>query len=363
VRCLNCRKDGLALETQVCPQCGVYLQPVLAEPQPTKKLNRRAMLFTGLGAAGLGGAWLVNQVTQQQPISDSSSSPTPVLDLPVTSPLSPAPFASPSSFSFKVVTVNETGQVVSRKQNQARYFTEDLGGGVSLEMVAIPAGEFMMGSPADELEREKDEGPQRRVKIAGFFMGRFVVTQAQWQAVMGNNPSNFKGENRPVEQVSWNGVQVFCKKLSQQTGRTYRLPSEAEWEYACRARTTTPFHFGPTITPELANYSGDITYGSGPEGQYRWQTTPVGSFAANGFGLHDMHGNVWEWCLDHWHESYSGAPTDGSAWVDNDNFSIRVLRGGSWLHIPQNCRSANRLPKIPDDWDFNFGFRIVMSSP
>jgi formylglycine-generating enzyme required for sulfatase activity len=321
------------------------------EPQPTRKLKRRAMLFAGLGATGLGGAWLVSLVTRQLWGSQS---------------LSPAPFTSPASFSFEVVTVNETGQVVSRAQKQARYFTEDLGGGVSLDMVAIPAGEFMMGSPANELNHENNEGPQHRVKISGFFMGRFVVTQAQWQAVMGYNPSRFNGENQPVETVSWHDAQAFCQKLSQQTGRTYRLPSEAEWEYACRAGTTTPFHFGPTITPELANYNGNSAYGSGPKGQYHQQTTPVGSFPANQFGLHDMHGNVYEWCLDHLHESYSGAPTDGSAWVENGNSSFgsyfRVLRGGSWLGYPKDCRSASRTRFIPTYGFIISGFRIVMSS-
>jgi eukaryotic-like serine/threonine-protein kinase len=318
------------------------------EPQPARKFNRRAMLCAGLGATGLGGAWLVSQVIRQ---------------LSVAQALSPAPFTSPASFSFEVVTVNETGQVVSRTQKQARYFTEDLGGGVSLEMVAIPAGEFMMGSPANELNHENNEGPQHRVKISGFFMGRFVVTQAQWQAVMGYAPSNsqFKGENRPVETVSWNDAQAFCKKLSLKTGRTYRLPSEAEWEYACRAGTTAPFNFGPTITPELANYT--YAQDSGPKGQSGRQTTPVGSFAANEFGLHDMHGNVWEWCLDHWHESYSGAPTDGSAWVENGNSSLRVLRGGSWANYPEDCRSASRNWFNPEHSYFLSGFRIVISSP
>jgi formylglycine-generating enzyme required for sulfatase activity len=222
-----------------------------------------------------------------------------------------------------------------------------------------------MGSPAGELERSDSEGPQRRVNVAGFFMGRFTVTQAQWQAVMGSNPSNFKGENRPVETVSWNDAQVFCKKLSQQTGRTYRLPSEAEWEYACRAGTTTPFHFGPTITTELANYDGNYTYGSAPKGQYRQQTTPVGSFAANGFGLHDMHGNVMEWCLDHWHKNYAGAPTDGSAWVKNGDSSYRVSRGSSWNSYPRHCRSASRSLGEPEFTVLRFivGFRLVMSRP
>jgi eukaryotic-like serine/threonine-protein kinase len=318
------------------------------EPQPARKFNRRAMLCAGLGATGLGGAWLVSQVIRQ---------------LSVAQALSPAPFTSPASFSFEVVTVNETGQVVSRTQKQARYFIEDLGGGVTLEMVAIPAGEFMMG-PSGELERAaEDERPQRQVKVKGFSMGRFTVTQAQWQAVMGNNPAHFKGENRPVERVSWHDAQAFCQKLSQRTGRTYRLPSEAEWEYACRAGTTTPFHFGPTITPELANYKGAYIYGSDPKGQYRQQTTPVGSFAANGFGLHDMHGNVWEWCLDQWHESYSGAPTDRSAWVENGNSLRGVLRGGSWDDNSRNCRSASRLWNYREHWVSLNGFRLVISSP
>jgi eukaryotic-like serine/threonine-protein kinase len=358
VRCLNCHKDDLPLETRICPQCGVSLS------SRRFSLNRRGLLLAGLGATGLGGAWLVNQVNQQQTVSDSSSSPTPALDPPVATPLSPAPFASPSSFSFEVVTVNVTGQVISREQKSARYFTEDLGGGVTLEMVEIPAGDFMMGSPVGELERRDSEGPQRRVNITRFFIGRFVVTQAQWQAVMGSNPAYFKGNNLPVERVSWNDAQVFCKKLSQQTGRTYRLPSEAEWEYACRAGTTTPFHFGPTLTPELANYNGEYSsYGSGPKGQYRQQTTPVGSFAANGFGLHDMHGNVLEWCLDHWHQNYNGAPTNGRAWIENGYSFSRVLRGGSWFYSPEDCRSAFRSGYDLEGRSDFFGLRLVMSRP
>jgi eukaryotic-like serine/threonine-protein kinase len=325
------------------------------EPQPARKFNRRAMLFAGLGATGLGGAWLVSLATQQQPISDSA--PTPIPDPePISKPLPPSPFASPSSFSFEVVTVNETGQVVSREQNQARYFTEDLGGGVTLEMVAIPTGEFMMG-PSGELERAaEDERPQRQVKVKGFSMGRFTVTQAQWQAVMGNNPAHFKGENRPVERVSWHDAQAFCKKLSQKTGRTYRLPSEAEWEYACRAGTTTPFHFGPTITTDLANYDGTYAYGSGPKGQNRQQTTPVGSFPANGFGLHDMHGNVWEWCQNRWDK-------DGAR-VQNGNSPsglFGVLRGGSWQY-GLLVSSFSNMDDIRVNY-YAYGFRVVVSSP
>jgi eukaryotic-like serine/threonine-protein kinase len=308
----------------------------------TKDLSRRVLLLGGLGATGLGGVWLLSQ--SGRIVSRS----LPLLQM----------------FSFEVVTVNETGKITNRQQKQARYFTEDLGGGVRLDMVEIPAGEFLMGSLAGEWERDNDEGPRHQVKVAGFFMGRFAVTQAQWQALMGkDNPSIFEGENLPVEQVAWNNAQVFCKKLSQQTGRTYRLPSEAEWEYACRAGTTTPFHYGPTITPELANYDGRSSYGSGPEGQYSPQTTPVGRFPANAFGLHDMHGNVWEWCEDMYHENYSGAPADSRAWVSGGDSNLRIFRGGSFNFQPWHCRSAERLGHFYDKRSRAFGFRVVSVVP
>jgi formylglycine-generating enzyme required for sulfatase activity len=174
---------------------------------------------------------------------------------------------------------------------------------------------------------------------------------------MGNNPSSFKGANRPVEKVSWNDAVELCEKLSQQTGRTYRLPSEAEWEYACRAGTTTPFYFGETITTDLVNYDGNFTYGAAPKGKDRQQTTDVGSLLPNAFGLYDMHGNVWEWCQDTYHENYNGAPTDGSAWIDNNQY--RVLRGGSWLNIPILCRSAYRSINTRDFILNVIGFRVV----
>jgi formylglycine-generating enzyme required for sulfatase activity len=179
---------------------------------------------------------------------------------------------------------------------------------------------------------------------------------------MGTNPSNFKGDHRPVENVSWHEAVEFCQRLSQQTHRDYRLPSEAEWEYACRAGTTTPFHFGETIAPDIANYNGNYTYGAGPKGTYRGQTTDVGSFPANSFGLFDMHGNVWEWCLDHWHENYKGAPNDGSAWVTGGDSNYRMLRGGSWFVNPWYCRSAYRLRYAPGNQDNGLGFRVVCLS-
>jgi formylglycine-generating enzyme required for sulfatase activity len=243
----------------------------------------------------------------------------------------------------------------------------DLGEGESLRLIQIPAGDFLMGSPANEPERFADEGPQHRVRLGGFLLGQTPVTQAQWGVVarwpklerdLEPDPSRFKGARRPVEQVSWQQAMEFCRRLSQRTGLPFTLPSEAQWEYACRAGTTTPFAFGKTITPELANYDGNYSYANGPKGEYQQQTNPVGMFAANGWGLHDMHGNVWDWCLDTWHDSYEGAPTDGSPWLTGDS-SSKLLRGGSWYGYPRFCRSAYRIRNQPDDSYYNVGFRVV----
>jgi formylglycine-generating enzyme required for sulfatase activity len=250
-----------------------------------------------------------------------------------------------------------------------------------LRMMQIPAGTFLMGSPADELERLESEGPQREVTLAQFFMGKYPITQAQWRVVaalpqvereLQANPSRFEGDLRPVERVSWHDAVEFCDRLTILTNRQYRLPTEAEWEYACRAGTTTPFHFGETITTDLANYRGTDhesmkwsgSYGDGPKGEYREKTTPVNQFeGANAFGLCDMHGNVWEWCQDHWHDSYKGAPIDGSAWIEGGNSERRILRGGSWFYYPWHCRSAYRNDDEPDLRFFDFGFRVVCSAP
>ncbi|MBD2346207.1 formylglycine-generating enzyme family protein [Anabaena subtropica FACHB-260] len=275
----------------------------------------------------------------------------------------PSPGSAPNlleAFDFEIVVVNSQGNTADRAQRTAQYFIENLGNGVTLEMVAIPSGSFMMGSPGQEQRRNLFESPQRQVNLSGFFMGKYEVTQAQYQAVMGNNPANFQGETRPIEQVSWENAIEFCQKLRQITGRNYRLPSEAEWEYACRSGTTTPFYFGLTITAELVNYDGSRTYASAPQGLFRRQTTPVGSFPPNAFGLYDMHGNVWEWCQDHWHDSYNGAPTDGSVWLnDNDNQSLHLLRGGSWYDIPEDCRSAFRNYFNRNRRSNYIGFRVV----
>ena len=245
--------------------------------------------------------------------------------------------------------------------------------GLPLHMVLVPGGTFTMGSPEAEPERNDSEGPQHEVAVPNFFMGRYPITQAQWKAVaqlpqvkreLLPSPSRFKGENRPVEQVPWYDAVEFCDRLSQHTGRSYRLPSEAEWEYACRARTTTPVYFGKTLTTELANYDGNDTYADGPKGEYREETTPVDHFGiANAFGLSDMHGNVYEWCQDYWHDTYEGAPTDGSAWVEDGDSSRHVIRGGSWDAFPGDCRSAYRYGYYPVYDDVILGFRVVCSSP
>jgi uncharacterized protein (TIGR02996 family) len=174
----------------------------------------------------------------------------------------------------------------------------DLGRGVAMVFTWLPPGSFLMGSPPDEEERESDETQHRVTLSRGFWLGVYPVTQAQWVAVMGSNPSTFKGDGHPVEMVSWDDCQEFCRRLSGRDGQRYRLPSEAQWEYACRAGTTTPFHFGATLSTELANYNGNYAYGQGGQGVYRGQTTPVGSFPSNAWGLDDMHGNVWQWCQD-----------------------------------------------------------------
>jgi formylglycine-generating enzyme required for sulfatase activity len=188
--------------------------------------------------------------------------------------------------------------------------------------------------------------------------------QAKSEARLLEGESNT--DQRPVERVNWWEAMEFCHRLSQRSGRTYTLPSEAQWEYACRAETKTPFCFGDTISPELANYDGNYAYGDGPKGIYRKQTTPVGMFPANAWGLQDMHGNVYEWCLDQWHESYQGAPADGMAWADGmagekgqEAEKSRLLRGGSWYSYPRYCRSAYRFHSRPAYANYFFGFRVV----
>ncbi len=273
---------------------------------------------------------------------------------------------------FEVITVNEAGEEIERESAESRYFEAELNEDVTLAMVAIPGGSFTMGASETEsnLTRER---PQHEVEIPPFFMSSFPITQKQWREVANNyprsrrnldpNPSRFIGENLPVEKVSWGDAIEFCRRLSRETKLKYRLPSESEWEYACRAGTETPFYFGETITSDLANYRGDWVYAKEPEGESREKTTPVGIFPPNAFGLYDMHGNVWEWCEDMWYPNYYRLPKDGKARTPETDRGLdddrSVLRGGSWQSPPIRCRSAYRSRDLRESRSETCGFRVV----
>ncbi|WP_375506991.1 SUMF1/EgtB/PvdO family nonheme iron enzyme [uncultured Nostoc sp.] len=335
--------DITAIETRVVASQELIKSPIQqsSPAQLTQPTQERITRQKFLKWAGLGGIGLVTAVVGREIFKGQSPK---YIDV-----------------KFETVTVDEKGQVIKRDPNkQAKLFKEDLGNGITLDMVEILAGSFKMGSPPAENGRTKAEEPQHTVNVPAFVIGKFQVTQEQYNQIMGSNPSKFPTAKRPVERVSWNDAVNFCEKLSEKTKRKYRLPSEAEWEYACRAGTTTSFHFGETITTELANYNGNYTYASEPKGKFRRGTTEVKSFPPNAFGLYDMHGNVWEWCQDTWHDSYKGAPSDGSAWIDNAS-QYQVLRGGSWISDPKNCRSASRNFNYGAERDYvnNVGFRVV----
>ncbi len=301
------------------------------------------------------------------------------------------------TIAFDYATVDEKGARMPAERASASIFTETLGASAGMDMVSTPAGVFTMGSPKYEPERRANEGPQHSVTLGRFFIGAFPVTQAQWAAVVTTHPAKFayeldpypsffKGDDLPVESIAWNQADEFCRRLAEMTRRDYRLPSEAEWEYSCRAGSTGPFNVGPTITTDLANYCGEggavcgqsdgksvasdvydgVTYGSGaydqgPAGIFRATTTPKGTFPPNRFGLYDMHGNVWEYCLDAANPTYADAPADGGAYLSGPPGSNRILRGGSWSHNPAICRSAYRDVIAPDNpgWQGRIGLRVA----
>jgi formylglycine-generating enzyme required for sulfatase activity len=271
------------------------------------------------------------------------------------------PYFPLDEFTFRVVTVGHQGQQLDTTQHQAKYFSEKLGDAIALDMVYIPGGTYQMGSPATEAGRFDSESPQHQVSVSPFFMGKFAVTQRQWEKIMQAKPSHFRSPDRPVEQVSWHEAVEFCRRLSQKTKKNYRLPTEAEWEYAAKAATTTPFCYGETLTTDLANYDGTQIYASGSKGIYRRQTINVGNFPPNQFGLYEMHGNVWEWCADPWHENYVDAPTDGSIWAAGPEEQYKVLRGGSCGNHPRFCRSSERGKGLADYWYYVIGFRVACS--
>jgi formylglycine-generating enzyme required for sulfatase activity len=287
-------------------------------------------------------------VSQERTSQSKSAELSEIKELP----LAVAPFEAIKAKEYQKLTAEYLGVSLEK--------TVDLGSGVKMEFTLIPAGEFMIGSPRSEKDRDRDEGPRHRIKISkGFYMSLSEVTQAQWKVVMSTNPSHFKGDSLPVEQVSWNDAVEFCKKLSQQEGKTYRLPTEAEWEYACRAGTTTPFNTGETINTNQSNYHGNYIYGIGRKGINRQKTSVVGTFTPNAFGLYDMHGNVWEWCSDWYGQDYYSKSPE----VDPEgpgSGSLRVLRGGSWDLAPRYCRSAERAWFKPVFQSYSHGFRVVL---
>jgi formylglycine-generating enzyme required for sulfatase activity len=301
----------------------------------------------------------------------------------------------PRTEKFDLITVDPRGEPQESETGSAEVFAVPLGNKILLEFSVIPAGEFRIGSPDDEPYRRANEGPRQQIAIKPFAMGRTAVTQAEWAAVvdavpdpveraLDRHPSFFRGDDLPVETISWHDAMEFCSRLMRLTGLLCRLPSEAEWEYACRATTTTPFHFGPTITPELANYCGaggavcgmnngkpiasdtydrmsyvSGAYDSGPLGGFLGATVKGRSYPPNRFGLYQMHGNVWEHCLDTGPYDYSDIAKDGSPHLGEQE--RHVLRGGAWSHNPAICRSAYRDIMLADSvgWQGRVGFRVV----
>jgi formylglycine-generating enzyme required for sulfatase activity len=265
---------------------------------------------------------------------------------------------APQDIEFTTVTLNGRGEIQDRPVHRARQFSEPLGSGIDLEMIALPGGLLRMGTLGKQ--GYDDERPMHQVAVAPFLMSKCLITQAQWHAIMGAPRCRFTGDRLPVERISWHDAVHFCERLAKHTKRIYRLPSEAQWEYACRAGTSTPFHCGETLTTEVANYNGEFVYRGEPKGVYRHTTTEVDLFPPNALGLHDMHGNLWEWCADAWHDSYDGAPTDDRVWQSTNKGTYCVARGGSWHDIPDVCRSAARLKVNAHDAEEIYGFRVVI---
>ena len=359
------------------PRGAPMAAPVQTLAAPTSWLTRRrALAAVAVGVAGAG------SIVAAPSIRRRLSKPG-------------RPSLRPVAVDF--ATVDAKGTRLPGQSASASVFTDMLGTGAGLDMVAIPGGAFVMGSPSYEPQRRPNEGPQRTVMLNPFFIGATPITQAQWAEVVTAHPaklahvlepfpSYFKGKDLPVEGVSWAQADEFCRRLAEITGRDYRLPSEAEWEYACRAGSAGPFHFGPTITPDLANYCGSggavcgesggksvasdeydgVAYASGaydqgPPGKFRATTTAAGTFPPNRFGLYDMHANVWEYCLDIASANYADAPVDGGAYLSGAPGAERILRGGSWSHNPAICRSSYRDSIAPDNpgWLGRIGLRVV----
>ena len=335
--------------------------------------SRAAGMLIGAGVL-IVAALAIEYFVRPKPSPASAASVTPTVTPTVTVASGPKPMPPMQSFSFDALRVDPAGHQESSRRLQARYFSESIDREVSIDMVDIPGGSFLMGAPPEYQKERPSESPQRRLEVPRFFISSYEVTETEWEAVsrlprvnrdLEAKPSSFKGDGlMPVEHVSWWEAVEFCDRLSRATGRTYRLPTEAEWEYACRAGTTTAFHFGETITADLVNYDANYPFGKGPKGTPRRMPVPEGSInAPNAFGLYDMHGNVAEWCLDVWHENYVDAPRDASCWQSGGDPTSRVVRGGSYVDGGDNCRSAVRVKDPADTTVAYIGFRVVMAAP
>jgi formylglycine-generating enzyme required for sulfatase activity len=249
-----------------------------------------------------------------------------------------------------------------RPAKARRYMEVDVGGGAKMKLVYIEPGKFKMGSPKDEKERWDNE-LQHDVEITkGFYMGVFEVTQQEYANVIGKTPSHFKGDRLPVEKVSWEDAIEFCTRLSKKEGKTVDLPTEAEWEYACRAGSKTVFHYGNSLSSKQANFAGTFPYGGADKGPYLEKTARVGSYDPNSFGLYDMHGNVWEWCKDWYAEdSYKTGPLRDPRGPAKGK--RHVVRGGAWDITASGCRSAYRGEDGPGFNEYCVGFRVVVRRP
>ena len=264
-------------------------------------------------------------------------------------------------YDFEYVQLDRSGRVVATEPGSVGISRSSLPGGIALEMVFVPGGTFTMGSQPGQ--GYPDESPKHQVRVSSFLLARNLITQAQWASVMDwAPPFRNHGPDLPVDRVNRNEAQSLCSRLAAATGLAFRLPTEAEWEYACRAGTSSAFSFGPTVTTEVCNFVGLHRYADEPTGEYRHASNVGTAFPPNPFGLSDMHGNLWEWCADQWHDDYNGAPDDGGAWGEPSRLGFGVVRGGSWHEPPQNCRSATRLRFAVDEADDVVGVRVALAA-
>jgi eukaryotic-like serine/threonine-protein kinase len=360
-RYANATEALAAIERLMCPPQSRQPSSLVLSRGLVKPLNRSTFLkLLGLGGFGVISSWSIAKFLD-------AADPQSKSNRQIRSGFSPGAATStisqPTTVQITSIKLNDHGEMIDRPPSQAQIFQEELGNDVWLTMVKIPAGKFNMGSPVNEEGRDLCEQPQHIVKIPEFYLGQTQVTQAQWAAIFKDKAVGTSGNNQlPVDSINWLDAIAFCDRLSQKTGRKYRLPSESEWEYACRAQTTTPFAYGDTIVTSVVNHNGEHPYGQAPIGTCRQKATPVATFPPNRFGLYDMHGNLWEWCLDEWFDNYHQAPIDGSARgrikAQNGDL-LRVVRGGSWFSYGQTCRAASRSGLFGSFRHHHYGLRVV----